>query len=79
MKTIYIGASNHKLGLIQYTIYTEKPVLLIENLKATIPAIERLFVSIDEFIEVEKDIDKPETLIGQISEQVRKAGREVKK
>ena len=79
MKTIYIGASNNKLGLIQYTIYIEKPTLLIEKLQATIPEIGRLFVSIDEFIEVEKDIDKPESLIGQISEQVRNLGKEVKK
>lgn len=63
MNTIYIGASNRKLGLSQYTIYKEKPTELIEMLKPKIPSVERLFISVEEFAEAEKDLRKPETLI----------------
>ena len=63
MPVIYIGASNRHLGLSQYTIYTEKPVSLIEVLKNKIPLIERLFISVDKFAEMEQDLNKPETII----------------
>lgn len=63
MTTIYLGASNRWLGLSQYTIYKDKPEKLIETLKPKIPSAERLFVSIDEFVEAEKELEKPESLI----------------
>lgn len=63
MNTIYIGASNRKLGLSQFTIYKEKPTELIEMLKPKMPSVERLFVLVENFAEVEKDLSKPETLI----------------
>ena len=79
MNTIYIGPSNHKLGLIQFTIYTERPTALIDGYRAAIPSIDRLFVSVEEFSEVEGDLDKPETLIYAACKQVLQAGKEVKK
>jgi len=79
MNTIYIGPSNHKLGLIQFTIYTERPTVLIDGYRAAIPSIDRLFVSVDEFLNVEKDLEKPETLIYAACKQVLQAGKEVKK
>ena len=63
MNTIYIGSSNKKYGLTQYTIYKEKPTKLIETLKEKFPLIERLFVSVIDFPELEKDLQKPETII----------------
>ena len=63
MNTIYIGASNKKYGLQQNTIYKERPTNLIEALKPELPLIERLFVSVLEFAEKEKELSRPETLI----------------
>lgn len=63
MNTIYIGASNSKLGLTQYTIYKERPTEIIEALKPKIKMVERLFVSVEEFAEKEKELMKTETPI----------------
>lgn len=73
MTTIYIGASNRRYGLSQYTIYKEKPESLIGTLKVKMPLIERLFVSIEEFAEVEKDLERPETLIYKAWKQTKEA------
>lgn len=71
MNTIYIGASNRKLGLSQFTIYKTRPTKLIETLKANYPAVERLFVPVDKFAEVEKDLYKPESLIYAASQKMK--------
>ena len=71
MNTIYIGASNKKLGLHQFTIYKDRPVNLIEMLKAQYPAVECLFVSVDDFAEVEEDLHKPESLIYAASQKMK--------
>lgn len=63
MNTIYIGASNRNLGLVQFALYKERPQSLIEMLKEKIPLIDKLFVDVTEFSDAEKDLSKPETLI----------------
>lgn len=73
MNTIYIGASNRHFGLSQFTIYRDRPESLIETLKPKIPSVERLFVSIDDFIEAEKDLHKPESLIYAAWKQAKEA------
>lgn len=73
MPVIYIGASNRHLGLSQYTIYTEKPEGLIEVLKERVPLIERLFISVDKFSEMEQDLKKPETVIYKAWKQTKEA------
>ena len=73
MNTIYIGASNSKLGLTQYTIYKERPTELIATLKPKIKMVERLFVSVEEFAEKEKELEKTETPIYAAWKQSRRA------
>lgn len=63
LNTIYIGASNRHYGLTQYTVYKERPEELIQTLKGKFPLIERLFVSVIDFVELDKDLKKPETVI----------------
>ena len=73
MPVLYIGASNRNLGLTQYTIYREKPVKLIETLKAKIPLIERLFVTAKELVQAENDLNKTETIIYKAWQQAKEA------
>lgn len=73
MAVIYVGASNKHLGLSQYTIYKEKPTALIETLKAKIPLIERLFILVEDLAEIEKELERPETIIYKAWEQAKEA------
>lgn len=71
MNTIYIGASNKSFGLHQFTIYKDRPVNLIEALKVKYPAVECLFVPVDDFADAEKDLHKPESLIYAASQKMK--------
>lgn len=73
MNTIYIGASNRKLGLTQYRLYKERPTELIETLKAKIPLIERLFISVEELRVAELELMRSETLTYKAWKQSKEA------
>ena len=72
MKTIYIGNSVVKEGLIKYTVYLDRPTDLIDRLKEKYSLIERLFISIDEFVEKQDEIEKKATLIDAARQQLLK-------
>lgn len=72
MKTIYIGDSVVKEGLIKYTVYLDRPTDLIDRLKEKYSLIERLFISIDEFVEKQDEIEKKATLIDAARQQLLK-------
>ena len=71
MNYIYIGASNKNFGLVQNALYKDKPDKLIELLKTKFPLVENLFVPIEEFIEVEKELAKKESLIYKAFRQIK--------
>lgn len=71
MNYIYIGASNHKYGLVQNALYRDKPEKLIEMLKENFSLIENLFVPIDDFIDAEKELTKTASLIGKAFRQTK--------
>ena len=45
---VYVGPNHLKQGLKTYTIYKEKPQVLIDSLTEKYPNIPRLFVSVDD-------------------------------
>ena len=72
MNCIYIGDSIVKEGLIKYTVFIERPTILINKLKEKYPLIERLFLTIDEFVEKQGEIEKKGTLIDAARKQLSK-------
>lgn len=70
MNYIYIGSNNRKLGLVRYTIYTDKPRFLIDTLKTSCDLIENLFVPVRDFNSIEKELSKRESLISKASRQI---------
>lgn len=73
MNYIYIGASNHKYGLVQNALYRDRPAKLIEMLKTNFNLIENLFVPIDEFVDAEKELSKTSSLVAKAFRQVKEA------
>ena len=45
---VYVGPNHLKQGLKTYTIYKEKPQVLIDSLTEKYPNVSRLFVSVDD-------------------------------
>ena len=72
MNCIYIGDSIVKEGLIKYTVFIERPTILINKLKEKYSLIERLFLTIDEFVEKQGEIEKKGTLIDAARKQLSK-------
>ena len=70
MNYIYVGSNNRKLGLVKYTIYTDKPQFLIDTLKTRYDLIENLFVPVRDFNNIEKELSKRESLISKASRQI---------